>query len=54
MKINLEKMPEEYRSIMKEDMNTHELSQLGTVIMKNKLHEIKNKILMMIKRKKHG
>lgn len=43
-KIEIEKYPEEYQSLLKHEMTAYEISNLGNIIIKNKFKNIKNKM----------
>jgi len=49
-KVNVENIDEEYQELVKSEMTNQEISQLGTIILKQKLSKIKNKIMMRNKK----
>lgn len=52
VKVNVANIPEEYRSLVKEEMTYQDMSLFGTILLKNKLSNLKNKICFW--RCKHG
>jgi len=49
-KVNINKIPDEYKPLCKTEMTNEEIGQLGTVIMKMKVQKIKNKLGLWFKR----
>ena len=45
MKVSIDNIPDEYKSLVKEEMTKEEITTLGTVIMKDKIARLKHKIL---------
>jgi len=43
-RVDVDKVDEEYRSLVKPEMSNNEVAQLGVVIAKQKLSKIKNKL----------
>jgi len=43
-KINIENIPEKYKSFVKPEMTNQEISMFGTIILKEKIQNIKNKL----------
>lgn len=43
-KVNVDNIPDEYKSLVKPEMTNNEISQLGVIVAKQKLSAIKNKI----------
>lgn len=43
MKINTKDVPDEYKGIVKDDMNMSDIQLLGEVIMRQKIGDLKNK-----------
>jgi len=52
MKVDIDKVDDEYKTLVKEDMSKSDIAFLGTVIIKHKFSKVKHKILGVFHAKK--